>query len=154
MTRLTKMEEAVLFGMHITPNMWQDPERCPPSAEAVLDWCVEHGFLEATTGAKDVAEKLLCDIQRKIADPDGADNISLEDEATWILSKTFTKDQLLGMTDEEIVRWLQDWKYYFGFRKKEGWGGIYKYNAVAAIDGRLVLSDEDEDVVYVGRRDA
>ena len=152
MKRLTSLEEKVLLGMDIVPNIWQDANLFPPSTKEIVKWCAENGLGDEIK-TEEEALKLLISIRDKIADPEDGDALSLEDEATWILSKSFTKERLMEMTAEEIVDWLQDWKYYFGFRKMEGWGDIYKRNAIAALEGSIKLGDSDY-VEYISEEDA
>lgn len=148
MKKLTALEERILLGMKIVPNMWQDADKLPPTGHEVYHWCVEHGLRAEIHDSPAYAESLVSSILRKISSDDD-DAISLEDEATWILSKTFSVDELLRMTGEEIIAWLQEWKYFRGFRKREGWGECYKNNAIAALEGDLILAPGGDDVMYI-----
>lgn len=149
MKKLTDIEEKIMLGMNIYPNLWQDNGKFPPDAKQILAWCSTHGLKKEVRSEED-AERILQAIHDKTATPDSDDGISLEDTAAWILSKSFSREQLLGMSDEEIIEWLQNWKYYFGFRKKEGWGSSYKASAIAVLDGEMELADDpDNDLMYV-----
>lgn len=147
MKKLTELEEKITLGMKIKPNMWQDPDLNPPSTEMILKWCEENDISEIKSESD--ALNILKSIEHKIADPEDQDSISIEDEATWVLSKMFTREQLLDMNEDKVIAFLQDWKYYFGFRKMEGWGDIFRDNAIDTLDGKLVLDEDDDHISYI-----
>ena len=45
------------------------------------------------------------------------DGISLEYDATYLLYTFFTSEELLDMDTSWALKWLQDFKYYVGYRK-------------------------------------
>ena len=46
-----------------------------------------------------------------------SDSISIDNNAIYLFYTFFTEEELKNMTSEEALKWLQDWKYYFGYRK-------------------------------------
>lgn len=79
---------------------------------------------------------------------DGFDALSIEDVAIWVLTTYLTRVQVEKMSGVEIIEFLQDWKYYFGFRKHEGDGDLYRHLALEAFDGKLVLCDINKEIYY------
>lgn len=61
----------------------------------------------------------LTDLYKKTCDIDNNDAISLEFEATYLLYTFFSKDELVDLDNVWGLHWLQDFKYYFGYRKWE-----------------------------------
>ena len=59
----------------------------------------------------------LSDLYEKTCNLENSDSISLEYEATYLFYTFFTPEELLDMDDSWALAWLQDFKYYFGFRK-------------------------------------
>lgn len=59
----------------------------------------------------------LHDLYEKTCNLENSNSISLEYEATYLLYTFFTSKELLEMNNTWALNWLQDFKYYFGFRK-------------------------------------
>ena len=79
---------------------------------------------------------------------DDYDGISLEYVATYLFYCFFTKEELERLTDEEATKFLQDYRYYCGFRK---WGGdCYPYirEAIQAHDGSIEFYDTEDGNVW------
>lgn len=71
---------------------------------------------------KDAKERFDVDLDEFIdknlsVDNGDYDGISLEFVATYLLYTFFTKEQLENLTNEAAVEFLQDYRYFFGFRK-------------------------------------
>lgn len=57
------------------------------------------------------------DLYEKTCNLENSDGISLEYEATYLLHTFFTPEELLEMDSAWALKWLQDFKYFLGFRK-------------------------------------
>lgn len=79
---------------------------------------------------------------------DDYDGISLEYVATYLLYCFFTKEELLKMTDEEAHTFLQDYRYYYGFRKWYGDCSSYIHEAIQAHDGLIEFYDTEDGNVW------
>lgn len=92
----------------------------------------------------------------KIFDTNAIDGISLEEEAAYILSVFFTWSELFQMMkDETVLKWLQDWRYFCGYRK---WVEQEAYLAAGeAMDivggSKKVVTDGDGYIWIVDRED-
>ena len=81
-------------------------------------------FIDSFSKAQDIAKDMygiedLGLLMNELTSPECADAISLEEDAEYLLSAFFSKDELDAMRAEDALKWLQDFKYYFGYRK---WG--------------------------------
>ena len=56
-------------------------------------------------------------LYKKTCNLDNYDGISLEYEATYLLYTFFTKEELAKLSPLTALKWLQDFKYYCGYRK-------------------------------------
>ena len=61
----------------------------------------------------------LAGLMEELTSPECADAISLEEDAEYLLSTFFSKDELDAMKADEALEWLKGFKYYNGYRK---WG--------------------------------
>lgn len=67
-----------------------------------------------------LAEKYDIDLNKlykKTCNLDNCDGISLEYDATYLLYTFFTSEELVDLNVSWALKWLQDFKYYFGYRK-------------------------------------
>lgn len=81
------------------------------------------------------------------SDADDSDVISLEYAATYLLYCFFTKSELERLTNDEAIRFLQNYKYYGGFRKWDYDCSLYIKEAIDAHDGlRVFYIEEDGNV--------
>jgi len=68
----------------------------------------------------ELAEKFGVDLNNlynKACNSANSDNISLEFDATYLFYTFFTPDELLDLDTQWALQWLQDFKYFFGYRK-------------------------------------
>lgn len=73
--------------------------------------------LEASEVAlKDYGVDLAAFLQKNLAQND-TDSISLEYVATYLFYTFFSEEELLNIFSEDALKWLQDYRYYLGFRK-------------------------------------
>lgn len=54
---------------------------------------------------------------KKNLDQNDTDSISLEYVATYLFYTFFSEEELLNIFSEDALKWLQDYRYYLGFRK-------------------------------------
>ena len=151
MLKLTDVEIKIMDHFHIVPNNFNG-DGTLPTPEEVLAWALESPDGMAIRTAED-AGRLLKSLGEKLWDRFEDDSISIENAATWVLSHYFTLEQLRKMKPEEAESFLKDWKYHFGFRKCDGWGGYYIEDAIDALEGRLVLSEDEKEYWYVYSND-
>lgn len=89
----------------------------------------------------------LYDLYEKTCNPENSDSVSLEYEATYLFYTFFTHEELEKLTDEEATKWLQDFKYYFGYRKWDGGNLTYVKEAIEIYEGTREFYEEyDGDV--------
>lgn len=92
----------------------------------------------------------------KMFDDNAIDCISLAEEAAYILSVFFTWSELFQMIrDKTVLKWLQDWRYFCGYRKwDESEAYIAAGNAMDIVGGhKRVVADEDGYIWIVNRED-
>jgi len=148
MKKFTDLELAIIDGLHITPQSF-DENKVPESSE-VAEWCMQNGF-GTSVHDKLGAEEALEGIRKKMWDDFESDCISLEDTATWVLSHYFTLHQLENMKAEEAEEFLRNWKYFFGYRKCDGWGNVYISDAISVLTGDMILDETDEEYCYIDK---
>ena len=89
----------------------------------------------------------LYDLYEKTCNLENSDSISLEYEATYLFYTFFTKEELEKLTDEEATKWIQDFKYYFGYRKWDDGNLVYVKEAIEIYEGTREFYEEyDGDV--------
>lgn len=149
MLKLTKTELAVMDHFHIVPNNFNG-EGTLPSATEVGWWLADRKRAkDAELRPLREGKAILDSLRLKLWNRFESDSISIEDTATWVLSHYFTFEQLVAMKGEDAEKFLKDWKYFFGFRKCDGWGAIYISNAIDALVGKLVLDKKSKEYVYI-----
>ena len=92
----------------------------------------------------------------KIFDEDAIDSISLENEAAYILSIFFTWSDLFQMMrNETTLKWLQDWRYFCGYRKWDEQDAFLAAGEAMDIVGgnKKVITDTDGYIWIVDRED-
>lgn len=145
MRRLTDAQTAVVKQYNLTPENIGEKRDTLDCAE-ISTWCRQNGYTE---GDSPMAVKLMLErIDDKFWDSDGFDAVVIEDVATWVLTTYLTLPQLQAMSDEQIIEYLQNWKYFFGFRKHEGNGWRYRLAAYDAFMGLVQQDLEDEEIYY------
>lgn len=83
------------------------------------------------------------------ADLDDADGISLEYVATYLLYAFFTVDELRTMSAKEALNWLQDYRYYGGFRKwSESLARIEILDAIGIHEDVNVLYETEDGNIW------
>lgn len=78
----------------------------------------------------------------KFLGEDCIDGLSFEDEAAFMLFCLCDEQELLAMDDAAVLKWLQDWKYFFGARK---WDTT---DAQIAKSVALDLFDGDREITF------
>ena len=150
MKKLLKVEYAVLRHFDIKPTdiqMADGMDWMPPLAD-VATFCMHEGYGYAAYD-KVTAGLLLYNLAEKLCTSED-DYFAKVDLATWVLSHYFTKEELMKLSAKDCVKFLQDWKYYFGFRKMdESDAETYIYNAIQVLDGKWHLDENDEEISYV-----
>ena len=146
MKRLSTTETAVVQHYNITPENISEKMNELNYAE-IATWCMHNGFTQAFD--KISVACMLENIHNKFWDNDGFDCMSIEDVAGWVLTTYLTEDRVMVMSGEEIISYLQNWKYYYGFRKHEGDGELYRYIALDIWSGNLIQDPDDIDICYV-----
>lgn len=149
MKRLNELETAVVKYWHITPeNIIQKSGEL--NYDEVVAWCKQLGYNEIKDRIDLV--QLLHAIRNKFwpEDPsDGFTNIELDEVGGWVLATYLKETELDTMSNEEIIKYLQSWKYYFGFRKYEGYGGYFRSIANDIFAGLLIQDPNDEEIYYI-----
>lgn len=77
-----------------------------------------------------------------------SDGISLEYVAVYLLYSFFTKEELENLTSEKAIEWLQNYRYFGGFRKWYGDCGIYIGDAIKAHEGLIEFYEEPDGNVW------
>lgn len=113
MKKLTSNEVEFIKKTGFTPTVYQcDEWNRTNKAPYYID-----SFAEAQNIAREDFDIDLIKLLDKIINIDNCDGISLEYEATYLFYTFFTKDELLDMDTSWALKWLQDFKYYHGYRK-------------------------------------
>lgn len=104
-----------------------------------------HSYAEAEKAAK---EKYSINLDSLLTDClNDSDSISLEYDATYLLHTFFTQDELKEMKAKEALKFLQDFKYFNGFRKwSEEQAEVEIQEALQIYDGVRKFVDVDGDV--------
>ena len=113
MQALTKNEVEFIKKTGWTPTVHQ----CDEYKRTDKDPYYIDSFAEAQNVAREEFDIDLIELYDKTCNEENADGISLEYEATYLLYTFFTPEELLEMDTSWALQWLQDFKYFFGFRK-------------------------------------
>lgn len=148
MRRLSDFETALVQHYNITPENISDKMQELSYAD-IATWSMHNGFAQVYD--KISAAIALESIYKKFWDDNGFDSISIDDVAGWVLTTYLTEDQVMVMSSEEIISYLQNWKYYFGFRKREGNGEFYRRIAFDIWDGNLIQDPNDKNICYIDK---
>lgn len=149
MLKLTNIEIKVMDHFHIVPNNFNGEGTLPTPTE--VGWWVAgqrrgkdrslHPFRDGTA--------ILASLRRKLWDEFEDDCVATEETATWVLSHYFSLEELSAMSPDDAERFMKDWKYFCGYRKCDGWGHIYIYNAMRALRGEIILPKKPKDYFYI-----
>lgn len=91
----------------------------------------------------------LLDLYNKTCSLDSADSISLEEEAIYLFYTFFTKDELVDIDDAYALKWLKDFKYYYGFRKwSEYEAEKAVLDALEVYSGTRTFAEDDNGEIY------
>ena len=88
----------------------------------------------------------LNDLYEKTCNLENSDSVSLKYEATYLFYTFFTQEELEKFTDEQATTWLQDFKYYFGYRKWDGGNLIYVKEAIEVYEGTREFYEQDGEM--------
>lgn len=108
MKRLTDKEIKFIKETRFTPTILQCDE---------YDRTPFRNYSQAEKAAKVDYGIDLAELMEKCAADDDIDEISLEYAATYILYTFFSKKELLDMKVSDALRFLMNFRYYFGYRK-------------------------------------
>ena len=113
MKMLTEQEISFIKDTGWTPTVHQCNEyKRTNKAPYYID-----SFAEAQNIAREDFNIDLIELYNKTCSENNCDGISLEYEATYLLYTFFTPEELLELDNSWALNWLQDFKYYMGFRK-------------------------------------
>lgn len=108
MIELNSEEIKFVKEVHFTPTVYQLNEYSRTPFKDYED-------------CKKVANKLyhfdLDDFIKKNLNQKDTDEISLEYTATYLFYTFFTEDELEELSEDDALKWLEDYRYYRGFRK-------------------------------------
>ena len=77
------------------------------------------------------------------------DSISLEYDAVYLLYTFLTREELENMNDGEVLEWLRDFKYWFGYRKYDiGLAYTHRCEALEVYDGTREFYETDDGEVW------
>lgn len=82
------------------------------------------------------------------------DGLSLEEEAPYVIYCLLTEEELDSKTDEELLKWLKDWKYFVGYRKWSEWDTrIARHEAKGLFNGAREVRTYDDGGIYISHRE-
>lgn len=161
MRLLTEQEIKFLKDTHITPTVIQcDEWKRTIFADEMPETNSEYKkhqagnkiFSHACTKAREQYKVDLIDLYEKIMRDQ--DFISLQGEAPYILYCFLTKEELEQKTCDEVLEWLRDWKYYFGFRKWNSLdAAIVCQEALDLYNGVREIATFDDGCIYIQEKE-
>ncbi len=113
MKRLTENEINFIKKTGWTPTVHQCDEY---ERTNIAPYYID-SFAEAQNIAREDFDVDLIALYDKCCNDENSDGISLEYEATYLFYTFFTADELVDMDTCWALKWLQDFKYYCGYRK-------------------------------------
>ena len=168
MKRLTDDEIRFVKNTGFTPTVWQCDEYYKTAfTDEALDYNAPDYSLKKRDEYSDRWYKAAYDcarfsynfdldefIKKNLGDDLGDyDAISLEYVATYLLYCFFSKEELEKMTDKEATKFLQDYRYYFGFRKHDSGNMQFVQEALEVYDGSRVFYEADDGNIENARVD-
>lgn len=105
---LTKNEIKFVNDTKFTPSIYQCGD---------YDRTIFKNYMEARKTANKYYGFDLDVFIEKNLDQEDFDSISLEYVATYLLYTFFSKEDLMSMSPETGLKWLQDYRYWLGFRQ-------------------------------------
>lgn len=154
MKKLTDIEIKIIKYFNITPTKIQEAVAAEwmPSLAEVVEFCKRDCCTYPAVHNEIEAEYFLRDLAEKILEPE--DCMSKVDLATWLLTNYFTRQELEDTPYEEILEFLKDWKYFFGFRKDDVHDVMtYVWDAQAVFDGAYILNPNGTDIEYIRKEE-
>lgn len=80
------------------------------------------------------------------------DGISLEEEAPYVIYCLLTEEELDSKTDKELLYWLQDWKYFLGYRKADELDAqIARHEAKGLFNGAREVRTYEDGSIYISK---
>lgn len=133
MRRLTENEIKFFKETNFTPTVFQ------------LDSYAQTPFKDYAEAIKAAKETYNIDLDELLDDcSKDNDSISLEYEATYLLYTFFTKEELEQLSAQEALDFLQNFKYFGGFRKWDlDFVGGEIQEAIEIYDGRREFQEVD-----------
>lgn len=147
MKRLTEQEIKFVKETGFTPTVFQCDEYSRTNKEPYyIDSYAEAQNIAREDFDIDVDEFLSKNIGMEL---DDSDSISLEFVATYLLYCFFTKEELEALTPEAALQWLQDYRYFFGFRKWDAQYAMIEINdALMVYEGKAEFYDNTDGNVW------
>ena len=87
-------------------------------------------------------------LAKNIGEDVDTDGITLEETAVYLFYCFFTKEELEKLTDKEATKFLQDYQYYFGYRKWDGGNLTYVQEAIEVYKGTRLFYLQDDGNVW------
>ena len=80
---------------------------------------------------------------------DNYDSISLEYDAVYLLYTFLTREKLKNMNGNEVLEWLKNFKYWFGYRKYDiDLAYMHRCEALEVYDGTREFYETDDGEVW------
>lgn len=80
---------------------------------------------------------------------DNYDSISLEYDAVYLLYTFLTREELENMNGNEVLEWLKNFKYWFGYRKYDvDLAYMHRCEALEVYDGTREFYETDDGEVW------
>lgn len=80
---------------------------------------------------------------------DNYDSISLEYDAVYLLYTFLTREELENMSGNEVLEWLKNFKYWFGYRKYDvDLAYMHRCEALEVYDGTREFYDTDDGEIW------
>lgn len=80
---------------------------------------------------------------------DNYDSISLEYDAVYLLYTFLTRKELENMNGNEVLEWLKNFKYWFGYRKYDvDLAYMHRCEALEVYDGTREFYDTDDGEIW------
>lgn len=143
MKKLTEQEIKFIKETGWTPTVHQcDEYKRTNRSPYYIDSCAE-----AQNIASEDFNIDLISLYDKLCNEENSDGISLEYDATYLLYTFFTADELVDLDSAWALKWLQDFKYYFGYRnwsERDVDNAIYE--ALEIYGGKREFYEENDEM--------
>lgn len=147
MRKLTLLEKMLVDFFDLYPNMWQD-EKFVKQFEIPTDRDLRV-FAEEEDIDIDEVREAFDSLEEKFNSEEDA--LSIDDLGAWVLASKFNQDELVELAKDgkKALKVLQDWKYYYGFRKTDAWtASQYADKARMVRIGLYELDPDCDEITY------